>query len=125
MMNHLKLRSFILWLVFMVPLFAADQGPEQKTVEHAAKDKWIAIDKVQHFSYSCLISLGVQYVLVNKLKMNEDSAMHLSMVMSFSLGITKELRDKKGKDGFFSKKDLVANGFGILTAGVIILLPAN
>ena len=125
MMNHLKLWSFILWLVFMVPLFAADQGPEQKTVEHAAKDKWIAIDKVQHFSYSCLISLGVQYVLVNKLEMNEDSAMPLSMAMSFSLGIIKELQDKKGKDGFFSKKDVVANGFGILTAGVIILLPAN
>ena len=49
MMNHLKLRSFILWLVFMVPLFAADQGPEQKTVEHAAKDKWIAIDKFSIF----------------------------------------------------------------------------
>ena len=125
MMNHLKLWSFILWLVFMVPLFAADQCPEQKTVEHAAKDKWIAIDKVQHFSYSCLISLGVQYVLVNKLEMNEDSAMPLSMAMSFSLGIIKELWDKKGKNGFFSKKDVVANGFGILTAGVIILLPAN
>ena len=125
MRNHLKLWSFILWLVFMVPLFAANQGPEQKTVEHAAKDKWIAIDKVQHFSYSCLISLGVQYVLVNKLEMNEDSAMPLSMAMSFSLGIIKELRDKKGRDGFFSRRDLVANGFGILTAGVIILLPAN
>ena len=125
MMNYLKLRSFIIWLVITVPLFALDQGSEQKTIEHSPKDEWIAIDKVQHFSYSCLISLGVQYVLVNKLEMNEDSAMPLSMAMSFSLGIIKELRDKKGKDGFFSKKDVVANGFGILTAGVIILLPAN
>ena len=125
MMNYLTLRSFILCLVFTVPLFAADQGSEQKTIEHAPKDRWIAIDKVQHFSYSCLISLGVQYVLVNKLEMNEDSAMPLSMAMSFSLGIIKELWDKKGKNGFFSKKDVVANGFGILTAGVIILLPAN
>ena len=119
------MRSFILWLVFTVPLFAADQGSEQETIEHAHKDRWIAIDKVQHFSYSCLISLGVQYVLVNKLEMNEDSAMPLSMAMSFSLGIIKELWDKKGKNGFFSKKDVVANGFGILTAGIIILLPAN
>ena len=125
MMNYLKLRSFIIWLVITAPLFALDQGSEQEIIEHAPKDKWIAIDKVQHFSYSCLISLGVQYVLVNKLEMNEDSAMPLSMAMSFSLGIIKELWDKKGKDGFFSKKDVVANGFGILTAGVIILLPAN
>mgnify|MGYP003322192282 CR=1 FL=1 len=125
MMNYLTLRSFILCLVFTVPLFAADQGLEQKTIEHALKDRWIAIDKVKHFSYSCLISLGVQYVLVNKLEMNEDSAMPLSMAMSFSLGIIKELRDKKGKDGFFSRKDVIANGFGILSAGVVILLPAN
>ena len=124
MINYLKLRLSIIWLVITVPLFALDQGSEQKTIEHSPKDKWIAIDKVQHFSYSCLISLGVQYVLVNKLEMNEDSAMPLSMAMSFSLGIIKELRDKKGKDGFFSKKDVVANGFGILTAGIIILLPA-
>ena len=119
------MRAFILWLVFTVPLFAVDQGSERKTIENAHKDRWIAIDKVQHFSYSCLISLGVQYVLVNKLEMNEDSAMPLSMAMSFSLGIIKELWDKKGKNGFFSKKDVVANGFGILTAGIIILLPAN
>ena len=125
MMNNLTLRSFILWLVFTVPLFAADQGSEQEIIEHAPKDRWIAIDKVQHYSYSCLISLGVQYVLVNKMEMNEDSAMPLSMAMSFSLGIIKELRDKKGKDGVFSKKDVVANGFGILTAGIIILLPTN
>ena len=125
MMNYLKLRSFIIWLVITVPLFALDQGSEQKTIEHSPKDEWIAMDKVQHFSYSCLISLGVQYVLVNKLEMNEDSAMPLSMAMSFSFGIIKELQDKKSKDGFFSRKDLIANGFGILTAGVIILLPAN
>ena len=125
MMNYLTLRSFIIGLVFTVPLVALDQGSEQEIIEHAPKDKWIAIDKVQHFSYSCLISLGVQYVLVNKMEMNEDSAMPLSMAMSFSLGIIKELRDKKGKDGFFSKKDVVANGFGILTAAIIILLPTN
>ena len=125
MMNYLTLRSFIIGLVFTVPLVALDQGSEQEIIEHAPKDRWIAIDKVQHYSYSCLISLGVQYVLVNKMEMNEDSAMPLSMAMSFSLGIIKELWDKKGKDGFFSKKDVVANGFGILTAGIIILLPAN
>ena len=38
-------------------------------------DKWFAIDKLQHFSYSCLISLGCQYVLVNKKDFSESDAL--------------------------------------------------
>ena len=32
------------------------------------RDEWFAIDKVQHFMYSVFVSLGTQYVLVNKTK---------------------------------------------------------
>ena len=110
MMNYLTLRSFILWLVFTVQLFAIDKGSEQEIVGHAAKDKWIAIDKVQHFSYSCLISLGVQYVLVNKLEMNEDSAMPLSMAMSFSLGIIRNSGTRKARMGFLVGKTWLQTG---------------
>ena len=38
-----------------------------KNTNSEVKDDWIAIDKLQHFSYSLLISLGCQYVLVNKM----------------------------------------------------------
>ena len=86
-------------------------------------DKWIAIDKVQHFMYSIFVSLGTQYVLVNKLVLDEKSALPISTVLSFSAGLLKEINDKKGKNGFFSKKDMVANGFGIMFANIVILLP--
>ena len=42
-------------------------------------DKEFAIDKLQHFSYSCLISLGCQYVLVNKYDNSESKALPISM----------------------------------------------
>ena len=84
------------------------------------KDDWIAIDKVQHFSYSLLISLGCQYVLVNKLKNTEKSSLPISSAFSFSTGLLKELNDQKGKDGFFSFKDMVANLFGIMVGAIII-----
>ena len=84
------------------------------------KDDWIAIDKVQHFSYSLLISLGCQYVLVNKLKNSEKSSLPISSAFSFSTGLLKELNDQKGKDGFFSFKDMVANLFGIMVGAIII-----
>ena len=83
-------------------------------------DDWIAIDKVQHFSYSLLISLGCQYVLVNKMNNTEKSSLPISLAFSFSAGLLKELNDQKGKDGLFSFKDMVANFVGIMVGAVII-----
>ena len=83
-------------------------------------DKWFAIDKLQHFSYSCLVSLGCQYVLVNKQNNSEEESLPISSALSFSAGLLKELNDNRGKNGFFSWKDMVANAAGIVVAAVII-----
>ena len=84
------------------------------------KDEWIAIDKVQHFSYSLLISLGCQYILVNKMKNTEKSSLPISSTFSFSAGLLKELNDQKGKNGYFSLKDMIANFGGIIAAAIVI-----
>ena len=83
-------------------------------------DEWFAIDKVQHFMYSTFVSLGTQYVLVNKIQMDENAALPLSSFLSFSAGLLKEINDNRFKNGFFSKKDMVANSYGILFAGILI-----
>ena len=85
-------------------------------------DEWFAIDKVQHFMYSAFVSLGTQYVLVNKTQMDEQSALPLSSLLSFSAGLLKEVNDNSIKNGLFSKKDMVANSLGILFAGMMISL---
>mgnify|MGYP001212800716 CR=1 FL=1 len=46
-------------------------------------DEWIAIDKVQHFMYSAFVSLGTQYVLVNKIQMDEKALVE-SFIECFS-----------------------------------------
>ena len=84
------------------------------------KDDWIAIDKVQHFSYSLLISLGCQYILVNKMNNTEKTSLPISSAFSFSAGLLKELNDQKGKNGYFSLKDMVANFGGIIVAAIVI-----
>jgi uncharacterized protein YfiM (DUF2279 family) len=84
------------------------------------RDDWIAIDKVQHFSYSLLISLGCQYILVNKMNNTEKSSLPISSAFSFSAGLLKELNDQKGKNGYFSLKDMVANFGGIIFAAIVI-----
>ena len=91
-----------------------------ENTEPVLKDDWIAIDKVQHFSYSLLISLGCQYILVNKMNNTEKSSLPISSAFSFSAGLLKELNDQKGKNGYFSLKDMVANFGGILVAAIVI-----
>ena len=91
-----------------------------ENTEPVLKDDWIAIDKVQHFSYSLLISLGCQYFLVNKMNNTEKSSLPISSAFSFSAGLLKELNDQKGKNGYFSLKDMVANFGGIIFAAIVI-----
>ena len=83
-------------------------------------DKWFAVDKAQHFTYSCLISLGCQYVLVNKSKNTESESLPVSTALSFVAGLSKELNDARGKNGFFSVKDMIANCAGLIIAAAII-----
>ena len=107
----------MLFFLLLTPVLAIEKDQPQ--------DKWLAIDKVQHFSYSCLVSLGIQYVLVNKMGKDEMSALPVSMGMSFTAGITKEIQDSKSKNGFFSRKDLIANTMGIIFSMIIISLPSS
>ena len=93
---------------------------KSKNTNPEVKDDWIAIDKLQHFSYSLLISLGCQYVLVNKMNNTEKSSLPISSAFSFSAGLLKELNDQKGKNGYFSLKDMVANFGGIMVGAIII-----
>ena len=118
-----------LFIVLFTPILAVEYNSTMGAIDQFKKDqprdKWVAMDKVQHFSYSCLISLGFQYLLVNKIEMDETYAMPVSLGLSFMAGITKEIQDRKSKNGFFSRRDLVANGLGILLSAIIISLPVN
>ena len=126
---HFILLGMLLFTCMLTPVSAQENKPTIDTSDqinnYKMQDKWIAIDKVQHFSYSCFISLGIQYVLVNKMEMDETAALPVSLGISFTAGITKEIQDSKSENGFFSRKDLVANGLGIILSAIIILLPVN
>ena len=116
-----------LFIVLFTPVLAVEYNSTIAAIDQfekeQPKDKWIAIDKVQHFSYSCLVALGIQYILVNKMEMDETYAMPVSLGLSFVAGVSKEIQDSKSKNGFFSRKDLVANGLGIIFASLIISIP--
>ena len=113
----------LLVLCFCI-ISAQDNNPIDTKSEKKQKvkrvDKRFAVDKAQHFTYSCLISLGCQYVLVNKSKNTESESLPVSTALSFVAGLSKELNDSRGKNGFFSVKDMIANCAGLLVAAAII-----
>ena len=119
----------MLFFLLLTPVLAIGNNLTHDIIDSFEKDqpqdKWFAIDKVQHFSYSCLVSLGTQYILVNKMGKDETSALPVSLGISFTAGIAKEIQDSKSKNGFFSRKDLVANTMGIIFSVIIISLPSS
>ena len=118
--NEVKRFIFILFIISIDLSFGNQDTLLIKNKNNIQMDEWFAIDKVQHFMYSTFVSLGTQYVLVNKIQMDENAALPLSSFLSFSAGLLKEINDNRFKNGFFSKKDMVANSYGILFAGILI-----
>lgn len=86
-------------------------------------DQWTSIDKVQHASFSLLMTLSGQYLLVNKAGWSESRSLPASMVVTAGAGVGKELYDwRVGPSRYFSFKDLVADALGITVAAIIIAI---
>lgn len=86
-------------------------------------ERWLAFDKAQHFAFSFLWTLGVQYTLVDKADWSNRRALPISLGSGAALGVAKEIYDGTwGPHRHFSKRDLVADAAGLLLAGGFILL---
>ena len=89
----------------------------------ARADRWWAMDKAKHVGGSMLWTLSTQYVLVSKADASEPQALPWSVASGAAVGLAKEVYDKhRGPTGHFSRKDLVADGVGIVLAVGVILL---
>ena len=120
-MKKIIVSAFVLCYCIMNAQDSSGVEPKLEQKQKVKRvDKWFAVDKAQHFTYSCLISLGCQYVLVNKSKNTESESLPVSTALSFVAGLSKELNDSRGKNGFFSVKDMIANCAGLLVAAAII-----
>jgi len=86
-------------------------------------DPWFSFDKVQHFTFSFLFTVGWQYGFENKLDWSRNDALPASIGATLAIGLAKELYDwRLGPRRFFSYRDMVANSAGILLATGFILL---
>jgi uncharacterized protein YfiM (DUF2279 family) len=97
---------------------AADTSPTSDTL--LAPDRWLAVDKLEHVAASAFFS-GVCYSICRDFYHNREvPSLYFSASFTFSLGVCKEVYDRKKPRGRFSYKDLAADiagiGLGLLIA---------
>jgi uncharacterized protein YfiM (DUF2279 family) len=84
-------------------------------------DRWLAWDKLWHFSAS-FVTVGASYhVGTDRFGWNHAPATGAALGGTFCIGLTKELSDLLGPKRHFSWKDLVADAAGI-AAGYFVFV---
>jgi uncharacterized protein YfiM (DUF2279 family) len=77
------------------------------------RDLWFGKDKADHLVVSAF-AVGLGYYAARKeLHLSDPGSKNSGAVFSFSLGLLKELRDRRRRGNFFSCKDLTADVIGI------------
>ena len=106
-------------IILIILLFGFTKAG-QDTTKVIHNDPWVAYDKFLHFSVSASIVLSTQYTLEQKMNYKTEDAIFISVLVSSVNGILKEFWDNRQPNGFFSKRDIMANIAGI-ALGVFII----
>ena len=112
--------SAVIVMIFAVAANSQSVSDKLDTVNINNVDRWFAADKAHHFALSAYLTAVNFYLAKKELNMPGSPALTVSVGVSFSLGVVKEVYDGKLRKTKFSFKDLVADCSGI-GAGLIII----
>jgi uncharacterized protein YfiM (DUF2279 family) len=87
--------------------------------EFDKNDLWLGEDKGYHFIGSMILTVGIIKALEQSSQSSDLEIRNKTVLISFSIGLGKEIWDGTKKRNYFSYKDMIANITGILT-GVLI-----
>jgi uncharacterized protein YfiM (DUF2279 family) len=82
------------------------------------KDEFFGKDKLKHFGFSFFLTNIIYQEAKYNFKIKEKNSTILSISIPFSIGIIKEIKDKKSY-GLFSLKDIFWNSAGIISASIL------
>jgi len=111
-------RTFFLMFLLWAGLSAAE--PDEKITLSKPVDKWLAMDKLKHFSTSFYLTTTVFYGQNRIFDIQTDKSNLKAVGLTISFGVLKELRDSRQKNNYFSWRDLVADILGT-SAAVLVL----
>jgi len=109
-----------------VRLSEPNVGEELKKKQNSYKnralkhDRWLGRDKLLHFSYSLVFTVGIKTVNDNLLGFEKDAATVSGAGITLFIGYGKELLDDRHPRNIFSAKDFVADVLGV-AAGILLL----
>jgi len=78
-------------------------------------DHWFSRDKYQHFTISAFYTLGTATILNRHFEQPHGGSIGIAAGFTFSLGLGKEIADKRKQTETSSIKDLIWDAAGVLT----------
>lgn len=87
-------------------------GGFAQEVKKKPKDPWFGKDKLKHFAVSLTLAGAGYYVAYKKMGMRKEQARAASAGVTLSIGLGKEIYDRKRSPTGFSKRDLAADALG-------------
>jgi uncharacterized protein YfiM (DUF2279 family) len=89
-----------------------------ETLRLDAGDAWLGSDKFQHFWVS-FATTAFGFGAVRTAGVDSGAALYIAVPVAVAAGVGKEIHDRR-RGGIFSVRDLVADGFGIAAAWLIL-----
>ncbi|UCG43672.1 MAG: hypothetical protein JSU73_03380 [candidate division WOR-3 bacterium] len=86
-----------------------------------AEDRWLAADKLWHFTASFATVGAAYHLCANRLRLPEPVPTGVAAGGTLTLGLTKEFADLSGPERHFSWKDLVADALGIAVGYLVFI----
>jgi len=80
------------------------------------KDPWFAIDKLKHLSSSFIVTTTGYYIQNKIAGIPKNQSINKAGIITISLGIGKELNDRRKPKGMFSIRDLITDAMGVCLA---------
>lgn len=121
---HLKIRWIIPIILFSVLAIETDSLLAQtspvnflsnadRRIRLQSADPWFGKDKFDHFLLSAFLTTAGYYSARENFKLAHSPAQNWSGGLTLSLGIGKEVWDKRSKRGMASVRDLAADFLGV------------
>jgi len=88
------------------------------------RDPWFGMDKLKHLSSAFMFTTTGYYIQHKIVRLDENQSVVNSGMITISLGLGKEISDAYQPQGFFSLRDLLADGAGIALAVIFIRVVA-
>ncbi len=108
-----KIAVIILVGLLFCHTFGFDHG---NVLPDKQKDPWFAIDKLKHLSSSFMVTT-TGYYIQNKISgIPKDQSINTAGIITISLGIGKEINDRRKPRGMFSIRDLITDAMGVCLA---------